>query len=41
MEKTPLPTWRIYLEWKLLDGYAPLLSEAFVDRRTSPSTAPP
>jgi putative endopeptidase len=30
MEKTPLATWRTYLEWRLLDGYAPLLSEPFV-----------
>ena len=30
MEKTPLATWKIYLEWRLLDGYAPLLSEPFV-----------
>jgi predicted metalloendopeptidase len=31
LEKAPLPTWRAYLEWRLLDGYAPLLSQPFVD----------
>jgi putative endopeptidase len=30
MEKTPLSTWKVYLEWKLLDGFAPFLSEPFV-----------
>ena len=30
LEKTPLSTWRAYLEWRLLDGFAPLLSDPFV-----------
>jgi putative endopeptidase len=30
LEKTPLPTWRAYLEWRLLDGFAPLLAEPYV-----------
>ncbi len=30
LDKTPLPTWRTYLEWRLLNAYAPLLSAPFV-----------
>ncbi len=31
METIPLDTWKIYLEWSLLNGAAPLLSKNFVD----------
>ena len=29
---TPLPVWKTYLKWKVLDSYAPLLSKRFVDQ---------
>lgn len=29
--ETPLPVWKNYYQWKVLDAYAPLLSKRFVD----------
>ncbi len=31
LRETPLPVWRAYLRWRLLDSAAPFLSRAFVD----------
>ncbi|SEQ34312.1 putative endopeptidase [Solimonas aquatica] len=31
MQKTPLPTLKVYLKWQLLSAYAPYLSKDFVD----------
>jgi putative endopeptidase len=30
-QQTPLPTWKAYFRWQLLNSAAPLLSKAFVD----------
>lgn len=31
LRKVPVATWKTYLEWNLLNGFAPLLSKDFVD----------
>lgn len=32
LEKTPVPVWKAYLRWQLLDTFAPYLSQPFVDQ---------
>jgi predicted metalloendopeptidase len=31
LQKTPLPVWKAYFRWRLLDDFAPYLSKSFVD----------
>lgn len=31
LEETPLPVWKSYFKWHLLDAYAPFLGQRFVD----------
>ena len=33
IESTPLPVWKAYFKWQLLNRYAPYLAQADVDRR--------
>jgi putative endopeptidase len=33
LQKTPLPVWKAYLRWQLLNDFAPYLSKSFVDER--------
>jgi putative endopeptidase len=35
LEKTPLPVWKTYFRWRLLNDFAPYLSESFVDEHFS------
>jgi putative endopeptidase len=38
---TPLATWKLYLEWRLLDAAAPWLSKPFVDEAFAGGELPP
>jgi putative endopeptidase len=33
LQKTPLPVWKAYFHWQLLNNFAPYLSKRFVDER--------
>jgi putative endopeptidase len=33
LQKTPLPVWKAYFRWQLLNDFAPYLSKSFVDER--------
>jgi predicted metalloendopeptidase len=33
LQKTPLPVWKAYFRWRLLNDFAPFLSKRFVDER--------
>ncbi|MDP9007807.1 MAG: M13 family peptidase [Pseudomonadota bacterium] len=33
LQKTPLPVWKAYFRWQLLNDFAPFLSKSFVDAR--------
>jgi putative endopeptidase len=35
LEKTPLPVWKTYFRWRLLNDFAPYLSQSFVDEHFS------
>jgi putative endopeptidase len=33
LQRTPLPVWKTYFRWRLLNDFAPYLSKSFVDER--------